>query len=379
MKSYFSIFILLLVSIQLKSQQAANLISGNVKETQSKYSMFGVPCFPNVFWGTGGFGGGTVDELMISGSSVVVVNAAVVTTNSAADLAYCNNQDMNLFSPTFYATHLFYTQPQFYDFGVWNTINYSSFPNRILNCGGNGNFLYYAKYDSNWTSTGIVRYQNQSFTPVYNWGSTRKIAVSDLEVDNNGNVWFFTGSSAPGNVIADSLIVVSPSGLVRKKFATLFNATSCYGMLFMNSTLYISFGAGHPTLANKLVPVNLLANSATLGIGISMPTPTVYYRDLAGCNAGTSLLLDDISNNNVLDIYPNPVVENIEISIPDNVHGDMYLIILDLNGKKIFESNYSNTQPKNKIKIDCSQIPQGGYVVQMHMGELLFEGKIVKQ
>jgi hypothetical protein len=379
MKTQIALLLLSLISINVNSQQVSvpKPLNGTGQEIGVKNSALGIPCFPNVFWGTAGSSTGTVDELTISGGAVVVLNAGVVTTSGDPSLAYCNNLDGILFSPTFYSSK-FLREPRYYDFGSWNSSSFSTLPNRINNCGGNGNFLYYSWYDSNNVSLGIVRYFSNGMSPVYLLGPNRRISVADIEVDNSGNVWFFTGPSTPGTVITDSLLIVSPSGQVVRKFSANFVSSNSYGMLLLNSTLYVAFGAGHPNFPNTLVPVLLSGNSASLGTPLAMPVPNPTYNDLAGCNVGTPLALGDITTNNLLNIYPNPVKERISIFLPGKMKGKMNLSIQDAAGKIVFNAEYSGKQDDDKIEINSSHFAQGNYIIQIQAGDETFSSKVVK-
>ncbi|MBL0096007.1 MAG: T9SS type A sorting domain-containing protein [Bacteroidetes bacterium] len=379
MKTQIALLLLSLISINVNSQQVSvpKALNGTGQEIGVKNSAIGIPCYPNVFWGAAGTAGGTVDELTISGGSVVVLNASVVTTSGDANLAYCNNLNGSSFSPTFYSSN-FSREPRYYDFGTWDPSSFITTPNRIQNCGANGNFLYYVWYDSTSVSLGIARYFSNGMSPVYLWPSNRKLTVGDLEVDNSGNVWFFTGPTSSGTVLSDSLLVVSPGGNVLRKFSTNFVSTNSYGMLLLNSTLYVAFGAGHPTFPNTLVPVLLSGNTASLGTPLSMPVPNPAYNDLAGCNVGTPLALGDITATNTLNIYPNPIVDRINIFLPDNLNGNMNLSIQDAAGKIVFNAAYSGKQKDDKIEINCSHFAQGNYIIQLQAGDETFSSKIVK-
>lgn len=66
-------------------------------------------------------------------------------------------------------------------------------------------------------------------------------------------------------------------------------------------------------------------------------------------------------------IYPNPVKDYINIECRECIHLINKIIILSLEGKKIFESHY--VQP-SEIQIDISSLPKGTY-----FGILNFENK----
>ncbi|MBK9319153.1 MAG: T9SS type A sorting domain-containing protein [Bacteroidetes bacterium] len=163
-----------------------------------------------------------------------------------------------------------------------------------------------------------------------------------------------------------------------RKFSANFVSSNSYGMLLLNSTLYVAFGAGHPNFPNTLVPVLLSGNSASLGTPLTMPVPNPTYNDLAGCNVGTPLALGDISTSNILTIYPNPVKEQINIFLPGNLKGKMNLSIQDAAGKIVFNAEYSGKQDDDKIEINSSHFAQGNYIIQLQAGDETFSSKVVK-
>ncbi len=109
-----------------------------------------------------------------------------------------------------------------------------------------------------------------------------------------------------------------------------------------------------------------------------MPVPNPAYNDLAGCNVGTPLALGDITATNTLNIYPNPIVDRINIFLPENLNGNMNLSIQDAAGKIVFNAAYSGKQKDDKIEINCSHFSQGNYIIQLQAGDETFSSKIVK-
>jgi len=177
-----------------------------------KSFMNGLPCDQNSFWAVGG---GQVISFTLNGNTVT--NNGSIMPSASGSLAYCNNLDGGSFSPTFYSTASSITRAAYYNGTGWATC--SAPPTSwVVNTGGNGDFLYYTSHDSvTHNEIGIVRYNGSSYNRIYTLPDTsRAITVADLAVDNDGNVWFFTGVNY--NYHTDTLNVLSPSGQFIKKF-----------------------------------------------------------------------------------------------------------------------------------------------------------------
>ncbi|MEP7170827.1 MAG: hypothetical protein ABI855_15770, partial [Bacteroidota bacterium] len=193
----------------------------------------GFPCNQNSFWATSA----GVDEYALVGTTAVFVST--VCTPQYFNLAYCNNLNGGGFSPTFYDA--IDSNAAYYDGAAWNTIPLNG-PGRLFNCGGNGNFLYYCVAGAASYPKSIARYDGVTYTTIYTLPDTNQfISVADLNIDDAGNVWFFTGFPvAPYN--SDSLNVVSPSGQLIKQFPFSYNTLNAYGSFMLNGIIYIGLG-----------------------------------------------------------------------------------------------------------------------------------------
>lgn len=85
------------------------------------------------------------------------------------------------------------------------------------------------------------------------------------------------------------------------------------------------------------------------------------------------LLINSLSEtlNDKVNIYPNPTNGLINISVDENSHSDIELILTDLAGRAILNDNFSIAE---KIKLDLSSQNPGSYIVQ-----LKFENQVVNK
>ena len=75
---------------------------------------------------------------------------------------------------------------------------------------------------------------------------------------------------------------------------------------------------------------------------------------------------------NILDLYPNPFIDHVNISLPDLEKGSLRLVLTDELGRIVKESFYV-LEGQNEIQWQLAGLASGLYVVQ---GILLQDGKI---
>lgn len=77
---------------------------------------------------------------------------------------------------------------------------------------------------------------------------------------------------------------------------------------------------------------------------------------------------------NALNIYPNPVSDLINISIPAEIENSCVVEISDLTGKALFSNNYNNVQ--EQIQIDMTRFVSGMYLLSLKSGNSVYNQKI---
>jgi hypothetical protein len=300
--------------------------------------------------------GTTVYSLTLNGNSIT--NKGQVLSGNGGSLAYCNNLDGGSYSPTFYSNGS-YTKASYYNGSGWTTC---TAPPKVwvVNAGGSGNYLYYTAHDSvTHLETGIVRYNGSSYTQIYALPDTsRAITVADLAVDNYGNVWFFVGANS--TLVTDTLKVISPTGQLIREYPFSYNTDNAYGCILMNSVIYFALGQYNPDHPYTLVPVSINADQAEAGTPIPMPTES--FSDLAGCNAGSPLTVDEIHASSKYSIYPNPVKDVLHIDFIDKPNSSSIVKLLDNTGSVLIQ----NTASGNNTSIDMSSMPAGVYYLSVN-------------
>lgn len=87
-------------------------------------------------------------------------------------------------------------------------------------------------------------------------------------------------------------------------------------------------------------------------------TPSNYYRTTFTL-VDSPTALENISANNNLMIYPNPVANELTISTPNQIHK---LSITDVVGRQVYEWN---NEKSDKINIDVSHLKTGNYILKV--------------
>jgi Secretion system C-terminal sorting domain len=329
-------------------------------------SLSGVPCTDSSFWAIAPTG---IDQFTLVGTVITKAGTMVISGSFDPNLAFCNNLDGGLFSPTFYSTQN-YNQPVYYN-GTGVTTTSAISPNKLLNCGGNGIHLYYILYDASFVAKGIVRYNGSGITPIYNLRASLTITVADLAVDIYGNVWFFTG---PNNSTfqSDTLNVITPGGQLLKQYSFPYNTFNGYGCFLLNNILYVGLGSSNTGHPNTLLPITITSGSATAGIPIPMPVTTVYS-DMASCTPGSPLFVNEHHPLQGVIVYPNPVSDRLMIS--NNTNESLEIILYDITARELLHQYFTNS-----ATVNTEQLSKGIYLYKIMNntgGEKT--GKIVKE
>jgi hypothetical protein len=341
-----------------KAKQPANLISYS--------STSGVECADNSFWAITGTG---VDLFSINGDVITKIGTTVISGLFDQNLAYCNNLNGGAFSPTFYSTKNF-DQPVYFDgSGAIASSNIS--PDKLINCGGNGNYLYFISYDTAFKAKAIVRYNGSAFSAIYNFPHSITATVADLAVDDYGNVWFFTGPDDE-TFHSDSLKVVSSGGQLLKVYPFQYETDNGYGCFLLHGKLYVGLGSYNTAHPNTVLPVTITSESAIAETPIPM-TVTATYSDMASCAAGAPLSVNEPIVLKGITVYPNPVIDNLSVS--SNTGESLEFILYDFMARELLHQNF-----KGSVTLNTGQFPKGiyAYKIRNNAGGQM-TGKVVKE
>lgn len=103
-----------------------------------------------------------------------------------------------------------------------------------------------------------------------------------------------------------------------------------------------------------------------------------YYRisSLTSSPTGISNVLEA---NKSINIYPNPILDELNISFDANENASANVLIYDINGKVVLQKNAEVTNGKNIILLNANQLNNGLYIVELQLnGEIAKRIKIIK-
>jgi hypothetical protein len=286
---------------------------------------------------------------------ITKVGTTIITGLFDPNLAFCNNLDGGGFSPTFYSTQN-YNQPVYFN-GTGVTTTSTISPNKLLNCGGYGNYLYYIMYDASFLAAqAIVRYDGSNITTIYNLRDSVTVTVADLAVDSYGDIWFFTGLNN-NSYQSDTLNVVSPGGQLLKQYPFSYNTMNAYGCFLLNAILYVGLGASNTAHPNTILPITITSSSATAGTPIAMPG-TITYLDMASCTPGSPLAVREHYALEGVIVYPNPFTNKLTIS--NNTNESLEVILYDITARKILHQWFTNS-----VTLNTEQLAKGIYLYKI--------------
>ena len=85
-----------------------------------------------------------------------------------------------------------------------------------------------------------------------------------------------------------------------------------------------------------------------------------------------------INNSFNLHIYPNPASQYIDL-VMENLSGrDIHVDIVNIQGRKVYEDNYTNIPDRSTIRItDISDLVEGMYIITVRTADHIFSKKLM--
>lgn len=117
------------------------------------------------------------------------------------------------------------------------------------------------------------------------------------------------------------------------------------------------------------------------------PSQVEYYRiksiDFDGSIQYSKIISLVRSNHSITSmvksIYPNPVNQEMTISITSEMEDDIEIRIVDITGKVLLQQNHSLVLGENKLIVGLSNLPSGAYFTHITGNRLNVVEKIIKQ
>ena len=88
---------------------------------------------------------------------------------------------------------------------------------------------------------------------------------------------------------------------------------------------------------------------------------------------------EEFSENNTVEIYPNPVSDIATISFNTESAENISISIIDLTGRVVKSISSQHFQSgENKITVDLSELNNGIYFVQIKSNAIFYSSKLIK-
>jgi hypothetical protein len=137
------------------------------------------------------------------------------------------------------------------------------------------------------------------------------------------------------------------------------------------------FDTGHSIFFNqngKVTVAGEFFGNVNIG-GTLVSAPTGEYSAFVTKMGGGTVGLNEQSQQNVIEAFPNPASEHISITIPQVNDALITLEIIDLQGKTIISESVAVNSKGQQHTIDVSTLSQGSYIIRLDTSEGVFVAK----
>ena len=100
---------------------------------------------------------------------------------------------------------------------------------------------------------------------------------------------------------------------------------------------------------------------------------------LKDCGTSIKDLIVAEGEPKVQNVYPNPVIDKLNIEIYSSGTGEATVSIIDMLGSEIFLLNMEIEKGLNETEMDVSQLKKGNYIYKIVSDKNVIRGKIVKE
>lgn len=323
-----------------------------------------------------GMGDGKIYRLTLSGGTITlgpIVNSQVAGLNGLA-LGDLGN------GHTFYSTD----NPgeiKEWSGSAWQTVHTDNLYR--ANCGGRAGHVYFQQLrlinpDPTFQNR-IEHFDGTAPTLIWNDQSVFQ-PVADVAVDQNGNVYFFTGSSA---FDVSHLNIMSPAGVILASLPIAFEGLNGFGAFLMGDKLYLAFGPSNSTYPGQLVPITIAGGAATLGTPVAIPSPVIgtstngpiylLFTDLEGCAPVTIDLSTALQENAApaLSLAYDPALEQLRFNV---MEPGARAIVRDELGRALIAQRLQGANSA----VSLSALPAGVYIVEVHDAQGTRAERVVK-
>lgn len=227
-------------------------------------------------------------------------------------------------------------------------------------------------------SNKVYVYRFNQFYTLYDFGAN----VGDTIIIAGSNMFSGYNCDSIGSVKVDSVGTTVINGLNLRYIVVSPLANSAWGWGEQNR------------IVEKIGPPNGYFIFPSLPHNCSTPTDILYEGGTFRCYSDSSFqyyptgnssscdylpiysnLQEYLESTNQLSVYPNPALSELNFKLPPQAK-DVTVNLKNMLGAIIYSEHLSATADRT---IDISAIPNGVYIAQLQIGNLIFNKKFVKQ
>jgi len=88
--------------------------------------------------------------------------------------------------------------------------------------------------------------------------------------------------------------------------------------------------------------------------------------------------IEDVFANGQINVYPNPVKDQLVVSFNSIVSSDVQASLIDITGKKLVVSNFKANSGDNSFSVDMAAISKGLYFLEVTVNGQSLRYKVIK-
>ena len=207
----------------------------------------------------------------------------------------------------------------------------------------------------------------------YSW--TPGGATTPMLTTTAAGTYVITGTSACGS-FSDTVVVSNkPLPVAAFNVSSSFGLSAAFNNTSSGANSYLwNFGDG--TTSTDVSPTHIYSAGGTYVITLTA------YGDCDTVTTTQTFLAIALSNEETeagsISLYPNPAVENVQISFAGVSGGETEIVVLDMSAKVLRTAN-TNVSAGSVYTLDVNGLVPGVYMVRITMGDAVSVHRIVKK
>lgn len=212
----------------------------------------------------------------------------------------------------------------------------------------------------------------------YLWSDASSTTTQTLNVNASGT-YKVTVTDAHNCVSKDSAVVVK----VLNPVASFTTSSSAFTVTVNNTSqngtsYYWDFGDGNSSTQENPGPHVYSFWPENKEYSIKLVVTNRCGSDSVTVKAKTSVGVEELADGSQLDVYPNPVVNDLKLDINTARAQEVGVKILNVNGQQVFERNIGTINGASNVRLDVSGLAKGVYFVNVTLGEEVVVYRILK-